>query len=186
MNATDVLSNEHRAVELVLMTMEKFADRLDSTEEELDTSIVEDSLEFASGFVDRCHHAKEEELLFPLLVERGVRKDGGPIGAMLHEHNESRGMIAWIRENLDKWTAGDDDARPALAEAMRCYAALMRSHIFKEDEVLFVAAEAAISDEDNEHLIKEFNEIEERKIGPGVHERYHKMLDNLLERSQRI
>ncbi|MCL5104543.1 MAG: hemerythrin domain-containing protein [Armatimonadetes bacterium] len=185
MSATDILSHEHRAIEIVLYAMEKAAARLESGEE-VDRSFVEDCLDFAMGFADKCHHAKEEEVLFPLLQERGIPRDGGPIGVMLHEHDEGRHFIKCINKHLDAWTAGDYSARTPLAQELNGYANLLRSHIAKEDQALFVMASGVLSDEDNERLIKAFDEIEERKIGPGVHERYHQMLDDLKERADKL
>ena len=186
MNATDVLSHEHRAIELVLNAMEKFAEHLDSGDADLDPSIARDCLDFAAGFADRCHHAKEETLLFPLLEERGIPKEGGPIGVMLHDHDQGRELIRRIRAALDRWTSGDESARADLAQALKCYAILLRSHIMKEDQVLFVAAESVLTEQDNERLIHGFEEIEEEKIGPGVHEQYHAMLDDLERRCEKL
>lgn len=185
MNATDILSHEHRAIELVLDTMDKAANRLENSQE-LDLSILDDCLDFVTGFADACHHAKEETALFPLLQERGMTKNGGPIGVMLHEHEEGRSLIKEIKENLTKFKANDESARTPLVQAIRCYTTLLRSHIMKEDQVLFIAASAALSDEDNKRLIQDFDEIEEKKIGPGVHEEYHKMLDELAERCKNL
>ncbi|MCE5200565.1 MAG: hemerythrin domain-containing protein [Armatimonadota bacterium] len=181
MKSTDILSNEHRAIEIVLDAMEKSAKRLESGDE-VDLATIDDCLDFAIGFADKCHHAKEEELLFPKLVEAGVKRDGGPVGAMLHEHEEGRSLLKSIRKHLDELSAGDEEAKEPLAEALKCYANLLRSHIIKEDRVLFEVAAAALSDEEDEELVKGFDDIEERKIGPGVHEEYHRMLDDLAER----
>ena len=41
--------------------------------------------EFFGVFVDRCHHGKEEALLFPALEAVGIGNNGGPIGVMLRE-----------------------------------------------------------------------------------------------------
>ena len=185
MTAPEILSNEHRAIELVLEAMEKSAARLE-TGNKVDPSIVVDCLDFASGFADKCHHAKEEDALFPMLEKRGVAKEGWPIGVMLHDHQIGRDFILSIRENLTKWQSGDESAAAPLAEALKGYAGHLRSHIYKEDNVLFVMASGLLSDEDNAELIKAFDDIEEKKIGPGVHEAYHKMLDELEDKIKQM
>lgn len=183
MDATETLRHEHRAIEIVLRTMEAAARRL-RTGQDVDPSLIADSLDFVTGFADRCHHAKEEELLFPLLEERGVPREGGPISVMLHEHEKGRGFIQDIRRTLPEWQAGDESARSELAVALEGYAELLRYHIAKEDGVLFPMAQRVLSEEDNDRLAKGFDEVEENKIGPGVHERYHQMLDSLEERAK--
>jgi len=181
LNATDVLSNEHRAIELVLTYMEISADRI-AAGRSMDTQTLEKCLEFVQVFADRCHHGKEEDVLFPLLEARGIPREGGPIGAMLSDHDAGRRFIAAARENLERFKAGDDSARQPLAEALRGYVSLLRNHIAKEDNVLFAMAHNVLTPEDNEQLIREFDCIEEEKIGPGVHEEYHKWLDELAEK----
>ena len=47
---------------------------------------------------DKCHLAKEEDLFFPLLKERGIPEEGGPIGVMLHEHVMGRDCVGRMRE----------------------------------------------------------------------------------------
>lgn len=181
MKATDVLSNEHRAIELVLTYMEDSSDKI-AAGRSVDIETLEKCLEFVQVFADRCHHGKEEDILFPLLEARGIPREDGPIGAMLSDHDAGRRFIAAARENLDEFGSGDDSARHPLAEALRGYAGLLRNHIAKEDNVLFAMAQTVLTPEDNEELIRQFDCIEEEKIGPGVHEEYHKWLDELAEK----
>jgi len=61
---------------------------------------LEQLMDFFRGFVDRCHHGKEEDVLFPELEKRGVLRDGGPIGVMLSEHAMGRRHIREIAEAL--------------------------------------------------------------------------------------
>ncbi len=185
MNATDILKNEHRAIEIVLNAMDAAANALEAGRD-VDPALLAECLDFATVFADKCHHTKEEEGLFPLLQERGVQREQGPIGAMLHEHDEGRNLLKSIRESLDSYNTGDASATESLIESMRCYVTLLRAHIFKEDQVLFEVADAALSDKDNEQLVKTFDEIESSKIGPGVHEEYHRMLDELERRTEEL
>lgn len=185
MKATDVLTHEHRAIEIVLDGFDK-ASRLLEEGEHVDLSLMADCLDFATGFADRCHHAKEEQELFKVLEARGISSEGGPIGVMLHDHDEGRHLLKCIGKDLDKLTQGDHSARQPLAEAMKCYAALMRNHIAKEDQVLFVLASRVLTDEDDEKLVDAFERLEETQIGHAVHERYHRMLDDLKERIDRL
>ena len=63
-------------------------------------------LEFLKVFVDKCHHAKEEELLFPASVVAGVPK-AGPIAVMLHEHDTGRNYIKAMNAAFAGYMAGD-------------------------------------------------------------------------------
>ena len=175
---THVLMDEHRAVERVLRVLDQAADRLEAGDA-VPPNIFEDSLDFLSNFADKCHHGKEEELLFPALERAGVPKDRGPIGMMLIEHEEGRQHLRAMAEALDGYRKGNKAARKSLAENAKAYAALLSQHIQKEDHVLFPMAERLLSAEEKEYLVEGFGDIERDRIGPGVHERYHQMIDRL-------
>lgn len=59
---TQLLTNEHRAVERVLRVLNWAADRLEAGER-VPPAAFDDSLDFLRNFADRCHHNKEEQLL---------------------------------------------------------------------------------------------------------------------------
>lgn len=65
---------------------------------------LEGIMEFLMVFVDKCHHGKEEDFLFPALEAAGVARDGGPIGVMLHEHERGRRHIADMKNALGDFT----------------------------------------------------------------------------------
>src|SRR3990172_1482629 len=94
--ATDVLRLEHEAILRMLHAMDAAADRLVDGRAP-DPEILEDIVEFFATFADRCHHAKEEGVLFPRLEARGIPRDGGPVGVMLMEHDIGRRHVAALR-----------------------------------------------------------------------------------------
>ena len=54
--------------------------------------------DFFQQFADQCHHAKEEDVFFPVLKQRGIPEQGGPIGVMLHEHVLGRSCVSRMRD----------------------------------------------------------------------------------------
>src|SRR5512140_2565383 len=115
MKPTRELIAEHDAVLLALQVLEKVETALAAN----DAQAVEDLdqlLDFLRGFVDRCHHGKEEDVLFPELERRGVKRDGGPIGVMLMEHEAGRGHVRAMSEGLDRLLRGDADAVTAIRD----------------------------------------------------------------------
>ena len=93
-------------------------------------------LDFLKIFVDKCHHGKEEDILFPALEAAGMPREGGPIGIMLHEHVLGRGLI----RDMDAALAGSADPRSFVAPALD-YIELLTQHIAKENSVLLPIAE---------------------------------------------
>jgi len=139
-----VLMDEHRVIEKVLDALELAADR------EVPAGFYESALDFCSEFADACHHAKEEDRLFPLLEKRGIPREGGPVGVMCDEHVQGRDYIRQMREAA---AAGDHDG---LRRVSLRYVGLLREHIQKEDNVLFAMARDVLGRSDVDKLGAEF------------------------------
>ncbi len=114
-----------------------------------------------------------------MMNERGFPYESGPLAVMLHEHDEGRAYVAEIERLIEKAVAGDAVALDSLAGAMTDYAALLRSHIGKEDNVLYPMAENLLSDADMGDLAGIFEKVETEEVGEGVHEKYHALAHQL-------
>ncbi len=90
MKPIEDLKMEHEAVKITLRVLDSICKEAEKTGELAKPEHLEQLIEFFATFVDRCHHGKEEELLFPALEEVGVSREGGPIGVMLKEHQQGR------------------------------------------------------------------------------------------------
>ena len=179
MKPMDELRMEHEAVRLTLKVLEKICLRMEEPQASVDPAHVEQLLEFFSVFVDKCHHGKEEELLFPALEAIGVRREGGPIGVMLMEHQEGREFVRKMKEAFGDCKTVNPAAAGAFGRAARGYIALLEQHILKENNVLFPLAEKQLSEAKQSELADGFEAIEIQKIGVGKHEEFHKLLGNL-------
>lgn len=143
MDAIETLMAEHQQILGAIGALEAFAGEVrrgGGSVAELRQFVT-----FIREFADAHHHAKEEGLLFPAMVEAGFPRDGGPIGVMLHEHDLGRGQVGVLAEVASAhmpWTASD---RERLHGAVVGYGGLLRAHIQKEDSILYPMAEARLS-----------------------------------------
>lgn len=117
-------------------------------------------LDFFSMFVDGCHHAKEEEHLFPLLERCGIPRDGGPLAVMCAEHDQGRRLLEALRA-----------AEPMRRDIVHQYVALLRSHIDKENLVLFPLADRLLERAGRAELDAAFRAVDETVMGLGAYER---------------
>lgn len=175
MQATQVLRDEHEGILAMLAVVEKAALRLRAGKE-VPANLMLDAVRFFRNFADKCHHGKEEANLFPKMEERGVPKEGGPIGVMLMEHEQGRAFVRGMSEAAERYARGDKAAVPALVSHTLNYVNLLRAHIDKENNILFVMADQVLSTADQQALYATFEEVEQKVIGPGEHERYHAMI----------
>ena len=168
---TQILVDEHEVITSVLNAVEAVATRGDARGE-FPQEFFEKAFDFFPTFADKCHHAKEETHLFPLLETRGIPRDGGPIGCMLSEHEEGRKHVAAVREALQQTAKGDLAARETARREALAYVALLRQHILKENQILFVIADQQMTAQDKEDLCREFQHAEQHAVSPGTHEKY--------------
>ena len=178
MSATDDLRTEHRAIERMLAILEAAAQRLGQGQR-VRPDLFRQAVDFVRNFADRCHHAKEEQNLFPRMEARGVPRQGGPLAVMLSEHDEGRAYVGAIAGAIDAYERGDKSATLIIAQNAQGYVDLLRNHIMKEDNVLFPMADRVLNAADQQELEQRFDQIETEVMGPGVHERYHQLLDDL-------
>jgi hemerythrin-like domain-containing protein len=176
--ATQTLRHEHDAILRMLDATEETARHL-TAGAPVEPHVLEGLLEFFRLFADRCHHGKEEDLLFPKLAEKGLPRNMGPIGVMLLEHDQGRALIKQMAQAAADYKAGREGAAGRWAEAARAYALLLREHIAKENNILFVMAERMLTAEEQQQLAAEFETVELEKMGAGTHERLHALMDQL-------
>ena len=177
--ATGILRKEHDAILKMLDVADETAALLDRGAS-VSPAVLSNLLEFFRLFADKCHHGKEEDLLFPALERKGMPRHGGPIGVMLIEHDLGRGFVRQMVEAAEAFSKGDAAAGKRWADAARQYTSLLREHIMKENNILFVMAERLLTDAEQQALAIEFDRVETEKMGIGTHERLHAMMDKLV------
>ncbi len=180
MKATDQLKAEHEGIRVMLRILRVVAKRIEEgravPHEDLDAIA-----EFLSVFIDKCHHGKEEEYLFPALEAAGVAREGGPIGAMLAEHKQGRVLVAALKEAIAALASSRRDAAKQFASGARSYVDLLTRHIKKENEGLFPMAEGRIAPREDDALYEGYEKLERERIGVGRHEQFHALLERLSE-----
>lgn len=114
------------------------------------------SVEFARHFDDRCHHQNEEDVLFPLLEQRGIHREGDSVVVMLMDHEQNRECVRRMNHAVQK----HDDA------------VLLRQHIAKEYNVQFPMAERCIANDEDAQLVERFDAVEHEKGGHELHGKF--------------
>jgi branched-chain amino acid transport system ATP-binding protein len=139
-------------------------------------------MHFFSFVAHRSHRDKEEELLFPLLRDKGLHRSEGCIGRLLAEHEENAGAFQQMVNETEACGNGDRGAAMRWASAARQYAEAMRHHIRHEEEVLFLQAEQTLSEEEQKALALEFGRLDERARRSGLEE----ILEDLERAAQEV
>lgn len=178
MNATADLRAEHIGVVRMLDIMDAMARRARSGES-LDDGDLAQTIEFLRVFVDRCHHAKEEELLFPAIRAANMTSVEPTIAVLLEEHVRGREAVAKIELGTQRLARGDDGSGSEFADNVSSYTQLLRDHIQREERDCFGEADRELPASVKDELAEGYERIEQDVVGEGVHERFHQLLDRL-------
>jgi hemerythrin-like domain-containing protein len=106
-----------------------------------------EAVDFIRNYADRFHHAKEEDVLFAVLVDNGMPAKQSPIEAMLIEHDQGRAHVWAMEAAAAQALAGEPGQIPLIAAHARGYAQLLRGHIDKEDTILYPLAERILPED---------------------------------------
>ncbi len=174
--AIDDLKHEHEAILFSLKILKGMVDKLSMGNDEVREDLLRYS-GFLKEFVDKCHHGKEEGILFPAMIKAGMPEKGSPITVMLAEHDQGRGFVKMMETAIPSKRNAS-----GVAKSAEDYSVLLRNHIEKENNILFVMAEKIIKADALDQIYAAFEAHEEKVIGHGRHEELHGMLKELKEK----
>jgi len=174
---TDVLEVEHRVIAKIVLVVSIMADQLD-VGQPVDLDILQRMVEFMRIYVDRYHHGKEEGLLFPLLVKRGVPTRGCPIEALVHEHLIGRELVTGLSEALLGYLKYGPVAEETLIKSLRGIADLYTNHIWKENYLLFPMTNKVLGLDELNTLSRDFEKMD-LEFGRPAYESLEQFADDL-------
>lgn len=164
MKPIEQLMEEHRQIKTMLKVIHALCDKLDAGEQ-IPKEHLEQLITFITLFADKCHHGKEEDLLFKAMVQAGFSEESGPIAVMLAEHRQGRAYVEKMRAALDQWKSGEGTLLPDFVSNARNYANLLVDHIYKEDNILYPMAEAHLAPQVMDALTNQFEAADRDQVG---------------------
>jgi hemerythrin-like domain-containing protein len=168
--ATHVLKEEHRWIQLLLDCLDTLV-RTSRAKDEFDVGAAQELQALFEHFVDQQHQEKEEEALFPKLLE-AVQK-------LQDDHAAEREHLERMRFNLFNASLGDPAGREAFLSGAEAYLNLQRQHMAQESQGLLPLAEQLLSDQDDADVLAAFQRFE----GKGLaREDVQKRLQGVCER----
>ena len=145
-NPLDVLRKEHDKVLKILDSLELNLNKKDIIQSKNNIDTLQK--EFNKHSLN-----KEEKVLFPE-IEKFMPREGGPTGMMIIEHKD-------LTESI-KMFNGEKDINN-LIETGSHIISLLREHIDKENNMLFMMVEMHLDDKQKKIILKKFKEIDLKK-----------------------
>ncbi len=154
---TEILSNDHKVVLEKLKLMEQTINNLKSTNVK---NVLADLKTFLRKEAD-LHFKKEEAALFPEM-EKFIPRDEGPIGQMLLEHEDLYKYEDNFIRGVDLFSKDENngEAQKLIRENGNSFINLLREHIYKEDNMLFMMADMHLEEYQINAIMKKFEELD--------------------------
>ena len=182
--STQSLRKDHKLIEKVLQALDATI-KLLKDGKKIPEQILLPTLDFTQNFTDVCHHGKEEEALFPALEKAGMPTNMGPIHMMIIEHKRTKEIAEHIGIASKKYLEnGNSDY---LIEVLELYIQHVTEHLWKENNRLFMMADARLN-----HAVKDIDEkmniIEEKKLDElgKTRSHYESLVDELEKNVSKI
>lgn len=173
-NVTQVMVDEHKLILRMIALVEKNTELLELGKFR-NWQFYLDAVDFIRNYADRFHHAKEEDVLFVELIKNGMPEKQSPIEAMHMEHDQGRAFVRAMEEAAQKALDGEVGQTAIIAENAKGYAALLRGHIEKEDDILYPLAERVLPEGVRTRMLDAYDSSEAKT--PGLEDRYRKLVE---------
>jgi hemerythrin-like domain-containing protein len=98
---------------------------------------------------------------------------------MLREHQLGRHYVKAMSEAYATYKAADKSTYKDITKNGHGYISLLKDHIDKENNVLFVMVDSRLLEKRQDELFEGFEKIEDERIGVGKHEQFHPLLEKL-------
>ena len=166
---------EHRLIERMVALMQDEALTIRRTRR-VNAAFVQAAVDFMRTYADRCHHGKEEDILFRDLKEKPLSPEHrAQLHALEAEHRVGRETVHRLAAARDRHLKGDPAAPDEIAAVMEHIAAFYPKHIDTEDQDFFEPCMAYFTPEEQERMLEECREFDRRL----VHELYDTVVSGL-------
>jgi hemerythrin-like domain-containing protein len=176
-SATDVLVAEHRVILRMLDVTKELAHLLE-VGAGVSPEMLDSVSEFLRVFGDE-HHRKEEEYLFPALENRGAKLNSMAIETFQREHDRGRVLLRKMADAGTAYKEGRPNADRKWGRFASEYAAVIRRHLDKEQDILYPAADEILSSEEQRKLAEELRRSSEESVSQERHRRFTEMAESL-------
>ncbi len=155
---TEMLKEDHQHVLQKLDALEDITHHLDK-KGEVAAKLKDLAAFFKTEFW--VHFTKEEEALFPE-IEKVIPREGGPTGMMFIEHEDLRKTNSRLQPAIADYLRDSDnaEARGVIQRDGTHFVELLRNHIDKEDNILFMMADMHLDQAQIDKVAKLFASIE--------------------------
>ncbi len=141
-----------------------------------DTCFVLSLVDFFRTYADRCHHGKEENILFRDLAKKVLSEEHEKtMNELIQEHVYARQLVAKLQNEATRQAEKQSENTLGLKNVLKELVEFYPLHIEKEDKRFFYPILEYFTQGELDAMIQEFREFDRKMI----HEKYEVFLKSL-------
>jgi hemerythrin-like domain-containing protein len=176
---------EHRLIERLLLLVQREFQRIrdniavDPEFAFVDPEFIDTAVDFIRTYADRCHHGKEEDILFKALAEKDLSPEHRrTMEDLIKEHTWARETTAGLVKAKDGYLMEKPGALDDLLDHLEKLVEFYPRHIDKEDKHFFIPCMTYFSEAEQADLLARMHEFDRLLI----HEKYRGLVEGLEQR----
>jgi branched-chain amino acid transport system ATP-binding protein len=180
MQAITIIRSEHRSLGAVLYSIDKLIEELDEGKQ-ADFSIFHGLFTYLDRFLDRYHHPKENQYLFPKLLERAPETES-TIRQLGQEHAEGEILFVEMLKALSAYEFIGEAEYPHFRGTVLRYTDFERQHAMLEEKEILPRAQEVFEVSDWIEIDAAFEDNEDPMFGSRSKNEFSALLDKLVNR----
>jgi hemerythrin-like domain-containing protein len=166
---------EHRLIERMIVLMKRELEEVEASDA-VRTAFLHDVVDFLRTYADRCHHGKEEHILFRELREKDLSAEHEKtLEELIQEHVYGRETVAKLASAGEAYQQGEGDSVRVVKECLAALVQFYPQHIEKEDKHFFFPCMDYFTEAEKDEMLREFREFD-RAL---VHQKYAGLVKRL-------
>jgi hemerythrin-like domain-containing protein len=169
---------EHRLIERMIRLM---GDELHQMGERTraDPAFIDVAVDFIRTYADRCHHGKEEDILFRDLAKKPLSPEHRKtMDELVAEHVYARAKVKKLVEAKEQYVQGKAEGVEAIRSLVGDLVSFYPAHIAKEDKRFFIPCMGYFTKKEQESMLQAFWDFDRQLI----HEKYRSIVERLEAR----
>jgi len=154
---------EHKIILQMVALVKKELKRLEKYE--LDPAFIDASVDFFRTYADKCHHGKEEDILFKRLSSKKISAEHKKMmDQLIKEHKLGRKNVKALLDAKNRYIKGDKKALNDVKSNLSMLSKFYPIHIEKEDKHFFIPVMKYFSKKEQDTMLKQFWDFDKDMI----------------------
>lgn len=164
MNSLAIIKREHRNLGAILFTLEGLVNEIGKHHKSVDFGVFHGIAYYLDSFLDRYHHPKETEYLFPAV--RAHCPQAAPVlDRLVEQHEQGEQLLLRLLKTLSAYEFLGEPGFPEFREAVMQYVNFERDHAHAEEKDVLPLAQKHLTEKDWQRIDAAFGDHQDPLFG---------------------